>query len=79
MKPHYNPANCSVSTRKFIPIQEWSNIPRKTKEQSLTGLDLLQWQIDIICERHEILKNTPRTQLLDFDTVMDEMEKRYGI
>ena len=60
------------TTGVFIPIEEW--IELKNKYTDIEQFDIPSWQIEEVRKRLDDYKNNPE-QALEFDTVMDEIEK----
>jgi hypothetical protein len=62
------------TTGVFIPINEWNELKSKFKGIDKEEVDIPQWLIDIVRERINYYKKN-REQPLDFDEVMDDIEK----
>jgi hypothetical protein len=62
------------TTGVFIPINEWNELKSKFKGIDKEEVDIPQWHIDIVRERINYYKKN-REQPLDFDEVMDDIEK----
>ena len=75
MKTHYNFKNTRNSGRLFKPMWEWNNFKIQSLRPVQEITELPQWHKELIFARHELLKNTHHSQLLDFDTAMDEIER----
>ncbi len=62
------------TTGVFIPIEEWNDLKTKFKDIDKEGVEVPEWHKEIVRKRMELYKKNP-DQELDFDTVMDEIEK----
>ena len=61
------------TTGGYIPISDWEKL--KTKYTNLENdIEIPQWQKDLLDKRLIDYKENPK-QVLDFNTVMDEIEK----
>ncbi len=61
------------TTGVYIPISDWEKL--KTKYTNLeSDIEIPQWQKDLLDKRLLDYKENPK-QVLDFNTVMDEIEK----
>ena len=72
MNIQYISDNKGKTTGVFIPIAEWNEL--KNKYTDIEQFDIPAWQIEEVRNRLADYKNNPE-QALDFDTVMDEIEK----
>lgn len=63
-----------LTTGVFIPIKEWNDIKTKFKDIDQEGLEVPEWQKEIVRKRMELYRNNP-DQALDFDTALDDIEK----
>lgn len=72
MNIQYISDNKGKTTGVFIPIAEWNEL--KNKYTDIEQFDIPAWQIEEVRKRFADYKNNPE-QALDFDTVMDEIEK----
>lgn len=72
MNIQYISDNKGKTTGVFIPIAEWNEL--KNKYTDIEQIDIPAWQIEEVRNRLADYKNNPE-QALDFDTVMDEIEK----
>ncbi|MCE7063410.1 addiction module protein [Dyadobacter sp. CY343] len=75
MKPHYIPDNHGITTRIFIPIQEWNSLKAEhTEIERQRTYEIPQWHKDLVLERMEAFKRGTE-ELIDFEEAMDEIEK----
>ena len=72
MNIQYISDNKGKTTGVFIPIAEWNEL--KNKYTDIEQFDIPAWQIEEVRNRLADYKNNPE-QALDFDTVMDDIEK----
>ena len=72
MNIQYISDNKGKTTGVFIPITEWNEL--KNKYTDIEQYDIPAWQIEEVRNRLADYKNNPE-QALDFDTVMDDIEK----
>lgn len=72
MNIQYISDNKGKTTGVFIPIAEWNEL--KNKYTDIEQYDIPAWQIEEVRNRLADYKNNPE-QALDFDTVMDDIEK----
>ena len=61
------------TTGVFIPINEWNDLKSKYKGIEEDELGIPDWHIAIIEERQKQYLADP-TQVLDFDSAMDDIE-----
>jgi hypothetical protein len=62
------------TTGVFIPIKEWDDLKTKLTEVDQVGIEIPEWHKEIVNKRMELYKNNPNIAL-DFDSVMDDIEK----
>lgn len=72
MNLQYISDNKGKTTGVFIPIAEWNELKNRYKD--IEQFDIPKWQIEEVRNRLADYKNNPE-QALDFDTVMDDIEK----
>jgi hypothetical protein len=62
------------TTGVFIPIEEWNDLKTRFKDIDEQSLEVPNWHKEIVRKRMELIKSNPE-QLLDFNTVIDAIEK----
>ncbi len=62
------------TTGVYIPIKEWNLLKSKYKGIDQEEIDIPIWHMDVVRKRLKDYKNNP-DQALDFDTVIDDIEK----
>lgn len=62
------------TTGVFIPINEWNDLKAKYKDIEKEDIDIPQWHKDLVRKRLDDYMKNPDSAI-DFDTVMDELEK----
>ncbi len=62
------------TTGVYIPIKEWDKIKSKYKVIEQDEMEIPDWQIKEVKRRMKAHKKNPN-EVLDFDQVMDEIEK----
>lgn len=72
MNLQYISDNTGKTTGVFIPISEWNKLKNKYKD--IEQMDIPDWQIEESRKRLDDYKKNPE-QALDFDKVMDDIER----
>jgi len=62
------------TTGVFIPINEWNDLKSKYKDIEREDINILEWHRDLVRQRLDDYKKNPGSAL-DFDSVMDDIEK----
>ncbi len=74
MNVQYISDSTGKTTGVFIPISEWIELKNKYIGIDQERMDIPTWQINEVEKRLADYKNNP-DKALDFDTVIDEIEK----
>lgn len=72
MNLQYISDDTGKTTGVFIPISEWNKL--KNKYRDIEQMDFPDWQIEESRKRLDDYKKNPE-QALDFDKVMDDIER----
>lgn len=73
MNLQYISDDTGKTTGVYIPITEWNEL--KNKYEGLEQIDIPNWQIEEVRKRVEDYKKFPE-HLSDFDTALDDIEKK---
>ena len=74
MNLQYISDSTGQTTGVFIPIKEWNELKIKYKGIEQEEVDVPEWHKDIVRKRLDDYSKNPN-QALDFDSVMDDIEK----
>ena len=74
MNLQYISDSTGKTTGVFIPISEWNELKSKYKGIDDEQIDVPTWQMDEVRKRLSSYKNNPK-QVLDFDRIIDDIEK----